>query len=66
MTDQVRFEVRLPSGRRDALEELAKEAGVSAPDLARLGIGWVLAKRDLLIRGEVKASAAEPMIVKLT
>ena len=51
MADQVRFEVH-------ALEELAKEAGMSAPDLARLGIGWVLAKRDLLVRGEAKKASA--------
>jgi hypothetical protein len=51
---KTRFEIALPSERREALEELAAEVGVSAPDLARVGIGWVLARRDLLICGEMK------------
>jgi hypothetical protein len=58
MSNLIRFEVKLPPERHDALESMAKELGLSAPALARLGIGWVLARREALLRGELPLAAA--------
>jgi hypothetical protein len=46
-----RFEVRLPSARRQELEALARDTGLSAADLARLGIAWLLRHREVLTTG---------------
>jgi hypothetical protein len=47
MLDQ-RFEIRLSETRRRELDALAAECGLSAADVARLGIGWVLRNPDAL------------------
>jgi hypothetical protein len=47
MLDQ-RFEIRLSETRRRELDALAEEVGLSAADVARLGIGWVLRNPDAL------------------
>jgi hypothetical protein len=52
--DQSRFEISLPADRRRELAALAGEVGMSASDLARLGIGWVLERREFLVRGSEK------------
>jgi hypothetical protein len=43
-----RFVIRLPEKRRRELDALAAECGLSAADVARLGIGWVLRNPDAL------------------
>jgi hypothetical protein len=45
-----RFEFSLPEDRRRELDRLSEETGLSAADLARLGIRWVLSHRDVLLR----------------
>jgi hypothetical protein len=45
-----RLEIRMPAARRRELDELADEAGLSAADLARLGIRWLLEHRDVLLK----------------
>jgi hypothetical protein len=55
MLDQ-RFEIRLSETRRRQLDELAAECGLSAADVARLGIGWVLRNPDAL-RGAARREA---------
>ena len=57
MLDQ-RFEIRLSETRRRELDALATECGLSAADVARLGIGWVLRNPDAL-RGVVRTPAPE-------
>jgi hypothetical protein len=57
MLDQ-RFEIRLSETRRRELDALAAECGLSAADIARLGIGWVLRNPDAL-RGVVRRPAPE-------
>lgn len=47
--DQVmRFEISLPLSRRQELDALATELGVSASDLARFAISRLLANSDVL------------------
>jgi hypothetical protein len=48
MTNDTRFEFRLPSLRRRQLDELAEEAGMSTGDLMRLSVGWLLRHPDKL------------------
>jgi hypothetical protein len=45
-----RFEIRLSRKRREELGDLARECGLSAADVARLGISWMIEHRDLLLR----------------
>jgi hypothetical protein len=51
MNDATRFEFLLPAGQRGELDELAAATGLSVADLARLGIGWVIKRRDVLVNG---------------
>jgi hypothetical protein len=48
--NSTRFEFQLPADRRRELDQLSEETGLSAADLARLGIRWVLSHRDVLLR----------------
>jgi hypothetical protein len=48
--NSTRFEFSLPADRRRELDQLSEETGLSAADLARLGIRWVLSHRDVLLR----------------
>ena len=48
-----RFEIKLSSEWRKELAELSAETGLTAADLARLGIKWMLEHRDTLIRGPI-------------
>jgi len=57
MLDQ-RFEIRLSEVRRRELDALAAECGLSAADVARPGIGWVLRNPDAL-RGVGRRPAPE-------
>jgi hypothetical protein len=57
MLDQ-RFEIRLSETRRRELDALAAECGLSAADVARLGIGWVLRNPDAL-RGAARREATQ-------
>lgn len=50
-----RFEFSLPADRRRELDQLSEETGLSAADLARLGIRWVLSHRDVLLRPSAEA-----------
>jgi hypothetical protein len=43
-----RFVIRLPETRRRELAALAIECGLSAADVARVGITWVLRNPDAL------------------
>lgn len=52
MTDGTRFELRLSVERRRQLAELAAESGLSAADLARLGIKWLLDHPGALLKPE--------------
>jgi len=45
-----RFEIRMPAARRRELDELANETGLSSADLARIGIRWLLERRDVLLK----------------
>jgi hypothetical protein len=45
-----RLEIRLTAQRRRELDELADEAGLSASDLARLGIRWLLDHPNVLLK----------------
>jgi hypothetical protein len=53
-----RFALRLSETRRRELDALAAECGLSAADVARLGIGWVLRNPGAL-RGVVRRTAPE-------
>src|SRR5262249_16153226 len=53
-----RFVILLPETRRRELDALAAECGLSAADVARLGIGWVLRNPDAL-RGAVRRPSAQ-------
>jgi hypothetical protein len=57
MEKLTRFEMRLPADRLIELEDLARETGQSAGALARLGITWVLRRRELLLGGEKERAA---------
>jgi hypothetical protein len=46
MTNDSRFEFRLPACRRRQLDELAEEAGMATSDLVRLGLGWLIRHPD--------------------
>jgi hypothetical protein len=47
-----RFELKLPSNSRAALDALASETGLSCADLVRLSIRRMLERPDLLGRAE--------------
>jgi hypothetical protein len=53
-----RFKIRLTPERRRELEDLAREAGLSSADLARLGIGWLLRHPGVLLGGGLPADGA--------
>jgi hypothetical protein len=42
-----RFELKIPTDRRDALNEVARQSGVSSSDLVRLAINQLLEDRDV-------------------
>jgi hypothetical protein len=44
-----RFEVKMPQEQRDALAELAVEAGVTSADLVRLAVGRLLLDRSITL-----------------
>jgi hypothetical protein len=50
MTNDTRFEFRLPARRRRQLDELAEEAGMATGDLVRLAISRLLADRKLTVK----------------
>ena len=52
MANQARFEILLPVRRRQALERLAIETGLSASALAKLGVAWVLRRPKILFDRE--------------
>jgi hypothetical protein len=52
MEHGTRFELRLPAGRRRELAALADETGLSAADLVRLGIRWLLDHPGVLLKPE--------------
>lgn len=54
--NDTRLEIRMPAERRRKLGELANEVGLSAVDLTRLSIRWLLEHRDVLF----KLPTAEP------
>jgi Ribbon-helix-helix protein, copG family len=58
MTNDTRFEVKLPAARRAALDSLADEAGVSASDLVRLAITQLLRDRDVRLPSADRTEAA--------
>jgi hypothetical protein len=58
MNDATRFEFLLPAEQRGELDELAAATGLSVADLARLGIGWVIKRRDVLVNGREGERAA--------
>jgi hypothetical protein len=60
MSDGTRFELRLSRERRRQLAELAAESGLSASDLARLGINWLLEHPGVLLRPDPSALAGRP------
>jgi len=43
--------MRLPASQRQELVALANQTGLSSSDLARLGITWLLERKDVLITG---------------
>jgi hypothetical protein len=47
MTNDTRFEVKLPASRRAALDTLADQTGVSASDWVRIAITKLLADQDV-------------------
>lgn len=51
MDRPTRFEITLPADRRQDLNDLANDLGLSASDLARLAIARLLAARDELVAG---------------
>lgn len=51
MDRPTRFEITLPADRRQALNELAAEIGLSASDLARLAINRLLSEHGDMLRG---------------
>jgi hypothetical protein len=50
MVHDTRFEIRMPAQRRRELNELAAAVGLSSADLARMGIGWVVDRGDILLK----------------
>jgi hypothetical protein len=48
----VRFEFHLPVERRLELDRLAEQTGMSASDIARLGIRWILDNQAVLLKPE--------------
>jgi hypothetical protein len=48
--NDTRLEIRMPAQRRRELDELASEVGLSAADLTRLSIRWLLEHRDALFK----------------
>ena len=58
MSNLARFEIKIPRERREALQNLAAELDTSPSELARQGLIWVLASRDLLLRGPAASREA--------
>jgi hypothetical protein len=58
MKHETRFEIRLRTAERQELSALAIEAGLSSADLARLGIKWLLAHRNVVLGGVLAGEAA--------
>jgi hypothetical protein len=46
-----RFEIHIPPDRRAALDALAAELGITSSALVRIGVGWVLQHREMLVAG---------------
>ena len=55
MRHDARLRIRLPAAKRRELDELAADTGLSSADLARIGIRWLLAHRDVLLRMPIEA-----------
>jgi hypothetical protein len=55
-----RFELRLPAGQRNELEDLSRQTGLSVAALARLSIARLLAQRGALVGGPVADQGAQP------
>ena len=53
-----RFEIRLQPERRQELDALARETGLSSADVVRLAIRQLLEHRDLFVRGTAGKRAA--------
>jgi hypothetical protein len=53
-----RFELLIPVDRRLELDRVAAETGLSASDIARHGIRWVLEHRDVLLKLPTEAPHA--------
>src|SRR5262249_55267038 len=53
-----RFELRLPTSQREQLDELGRETGLSSADLARIGIAWMLKRREVVLTGGMTVSPA--------
>jgi hypothetical protein len=51
-----RFEIRLRPERRQELNDLARESGLSSAAVARLAIQWLVQHRELSIRGQERAA----------
>ena len=41
----------MPASQREELAALADRTGLSSSDLARLGVAWLLERKDVLITG---------------
>jgi hypothetical protein len=50
MTHDARIDLRIPRDWRIKLDEIADEVGLSASDIARLGIRFTLKNRDLVLK----------------
>jgi hypothetical protein len=51
-----RFEIKMPPEQRRELDALAQELGMSAADVARVGVHWVLRHRKILLGGPAVAA----------
>ena len=59
MRRDARFEFRLSADARRELDALALETGLSAADLARLGIRWMLEHPGVLLRRDAAENQPE-------
>lgn len=55
MRHDARLEIRMPAAKRRELDELAADTGLTSADLARIGIRWLLAHRETLLRMPIEA-----------
>jgi len=46
-----RFEIKMRPAQRRDLDALAEELDLTASDLARVGIAWIIKNRDVLLGG---------------